>query len=158
KLNQWTDIGKIASKDPLIGFVRNMQSKVLYAVKQGPPRTMESGEVVDTFRRIGPRSTDIVPKRSIRTSDQYRGGRLEEANYEEIQNPTETMWDEQLSRQPKTTTSRDTYVVGAFLPIWDRLKLPSPKIWRVRTDDGETFLGAHVPPDAIGALRSRLGA
>ena len=58
-------------------------------------------------------------------------------------------------------------MVGTFLPIWDRLKIPNPKIWRVdatplpvkgKAQGKATFLGAHVPAKMVAGVRSRLNA
>lgn len=136
-------------------YARNIKSGRVFALKEGPSRTLENGNVVETWRRISPTGYDIVPRNTVTTENYY--GR--DKNYEEMTpQDARTLWDEQLAKAPKIHTNRDTYVVGAFLPIWDRLRLGNPRIWRMTTDKGENLLGAHVPAGAVDDLRDRLGA
>lgn len=148
RAHKWEDIAKIAPHEQVIEFVKNNRSGTIFALKSGPNRTLESGEVVPTYRRISPTSADIQPQRTIKPE-----------NFTEIEtDEAQKEWERQVAAMPKIRTDKSTYVVGAFLPIWDRLKLPNPKIWRVTTNENETFLGALVPDDTVDALRSRLGA
>lgn len=50
------------------------------------------------------------------------------------------LWEEQRKAAPKTETVRYGMLVGAILPIWNRVT-GTPKIFRTQTDDGERFLG-----------------
>lgn len=133
---------------PAKGFAVNNRSGRLFALKEGPTRTSESGSLVDTYYRFWVNGYDLVPRAEI-TGDKYTVTKPEQA---------QELWQQQTAQLPKVRTERDTYVVGTFLPIWDRLKIPSPKIWRIKTDQGENILGAHVPAKMVPALRTRLGA
>lgn len=151
----WESRNQVDPRRPIVEHVRNIRSGKVFALKEGPSRTLESGQVVDTWRRISPTGYDIIPRRNVQTERMYG----EEPNYQvldEVQ--AKKLWDDQFAKAPKIKTIRDTYVVGAFLPIWDRLKIPSPRIWRIKTDEGENLLGALVPQNAVEALRDRMGA
>jgi hypothetical protein len=138
---------------PVVKFVTNIRSGKLYALKEGPNRTLESGTIVQTYRRIGPGSSDLLAREAV---DDFLQG--EDAKFRIVPvDESEAAWDKELAATPHTRTLRDTYVVGAFLPVWDRLQIPDPKIWRI-TAGKETFLGAHVPPGMVRDVRTRLGA
>ena len=129
-------------------FVRNRKSGRVYSLSEGPLRTLENGNVVPTWNKRGPTGDERVPQ-----------GEIGDKNYEVLQPDTaRALWEAEVAKAPKVRTRTSTYVVGTFLPIWDRLQLPQPKIWRIKTDAGENMLGAEVPPGAVDALRQRLSA
>lgn len=146
KVMKWNDLRTGSASEM---YVTNKRSGRVYALKEGPNRTNElTGGIIRTFRRIGPLGYDIVDRDEIDTE-----------KYSVLQeNEAKPIWDREVEAAPQFQTKRDTYVVGSFLPIWDRLRLPNPRFWRIVTDSGETMLGAHVPARAVGALRGRLGA
>lgn len=152
-LNTWDDhLAGIAPQTPVSMYVRNKRSGALFALKEGPPRTTESGAIAATWRRISVKGVDIHLKDEITTSG-------EDAKFDVVPaDEARTLWDQQFAAAPRVRTSRDTYVVGTFLPIWDRLKLPSLRVWRLNLKDGETLLGVWVHPNSIDDVRSRLGA
>ncbi len=138
---------------PVVKFVTNIRSGNIFALKEGPNKTLESGTIVPTYRRTGPGSNDLIARDAIDDFLQGSDAKFRIVPGDEAQ----AIWDKQLATTPKVRTLRDTYVVGAFLPIWDRLEIPDPKIWRI-TAGKETFLGAHVPPGMVRDVRTRLGA
>lgn len=146
KIMKWTDLAKGGK---LLGFLKNNRSGRLYAVKDGPTRTAENGSLVQTYHRIHPGGHDIVPQTDLTDRDKWTQVPMDQAG---------PVWQQQADALPKVRTDKDTYVVGTFLPIWDRLKIPNPKIWRVNLDTGETILGAHVPAKMVADVRSRLNA
>jgi len=145
KLIHWEDLNR---GQPVAGYAANIRSGRLFALKEGPVRTSEAGGLVPTYYRMWVNGYDLVPKADV-SGDNYR--RLDPPEAQQL-------WQQQTAALPKVLTQKDTYVVGTFLPIWDRLKIPNPKIWRIRTDKGENLLGAHVPAKMVAGLRSRLGA
>lgn len=155
KVIPWDKRNDVAADRPIVQYVRNIKSGRVFALKEGPDRTLENGTVVQTWRRVSPTGYDILPRNSITTEDYYGHPK----NYEEMQpQQAQTLWEDQEAKAPKIKTHKDTYVVGTFLPIWDRLRLARPRIWRMTTDKGENLLGAHVPETAVADLRDRLGA
>lgn len=155
KVIPWEDIRRVAPDREVIQYVKNIKNGRVFALKEGPSRTMDNGNVVDTWRRISPTGYDIITRGNIVTEPYYG----EKPNYEEVTpEVAQRIWEDQAGKAPKTKTHKDVYVVGAFLPIWDRLRIGSPKIWRMVTDKGENILGAHVPAQSVDSLRDRLGA
>ena len=63
---------------------------------------------------------------------------------------------EQVSSAPKTKTVRDRMIVGAILPIWDRVE-GHAQIVRLQTDSGERMIGRLVGKDAAERTLKNLG-
>jgi hypothetical protein len=70
------------------------------------------------------------------------GGTYKEVKtFSKLEEPeAKALWEEQRKAAPKTETIRYGMLVGAILPIWNRVT-GTPKIFRTQTDDGERFLG-----------------
>lgn len=151
-----TSFDELQKGKRIVKYVRNIRSGKLYALKEGPDRTLESGTIVPTYRRIGPGSSDLMARSAVDDFLQGPDAKFEKQNFVTF-GDAEKAWNEELAKTPKIRTLRDTYVVGAFLPIWDRLQIPDPKIWRI-TAGKETFLGAHIPAGMVRDVRIRLGA
>ncbi len=158
RLRQFDDIKSVGRPDEPVRFVQAVKTGKIFALKEGSNATLENGAVVERYRRLGVngRVHDLVPKHEITTQAIYG----QEPNYRDVSDPAAArqLWEAELAKTPTSKTYRDTYLTGAFLPIWDRIKMPDPKIWRVTTDKKETFLGAHVPSMMVESLRQRLGA
>lgn len=152
-----TAFPELAKGRPIVKFVTNLRSGKLYALKEGPTRTLETGTLVPTYRRIGPGSSDLIARQAVDDFLQGADAKWRKENYPTF-GDAEAAWNAELAKTPKIRTMRDTYVVGAFLPIWDRLQIPDPKIWRITTAAKETFLGAHIPAGMVRDVRTRLGA
>lgn len=65
-------------------------------------------------------------------------------------------WQTELARAPDTETRTDALLVGAILPIWDRV-VGSEEIYRLQTDDGELLLGRRMGPRAAQQTLKNLG-
>lgn len=152
-----TPFAELTKGKPVVKFVTNLRSGKLYALKEGPTRTLETGTLVPTYRRIGPGSSDLIARQAVDDFLQGSDAKWRKENFVTF-GDAETAWNTELAKTPKIRTMRDTYVVGAFLPIWDRLQIPDPKIWRITTAAKETFLGAHIPAGMVRDVRTRLGA
>ncbi|WP_027156702.1 strawberry notch-like NTP hydrolase domain-containing protein [Methylobacter luteus] len=68
----------------------------------------------------------------------------------------EKLWHEQVASAPKTETKTERMIVGAILPIWDRVE-GSETIKRLQTDDGEQLLGRMLGPKAAKQTLKNLG-
>lgn len=68
----------------------------------------------------------------------------------------EKLWHEQVTNAPKTETKTERMIVGAILPIWDRVE-GSETIKRLQTDDGEQLLGRMLGPKAAKQTLKNLG-
>jgi hypothetical protein len=82
----------------------------------------------------------------------------------------ETMWEETSEAefsalwqaeveemQNKTGTSTLYLVAGLLLPVWDRLPDDHVQVWRLNTDDGQSFLGRIVPAPLVTKLADAFG-
>ena len=135
-------------------WVKNRQSGHVYAIWEGPTKTKSNGSVVDTYWRIGPASYATIERSEIRIKSPTGAT----GNYERLTKAeAKRLWTEQHAKEPTVHTLHETYIVGAFLPVWDRINIPSPSIYHLTTDKG-SFLGAYVAPDLIAGLRARMGA
>ncbi|MCX7008791.1 MAG: strawberry notch family protein, partial [Kiritimatiellaeota bacterium] len=133
-------------------FVRNKKSGKLYALFTGPGRTDDRGRVLATWRRMGVSHDDLVAQDMITTG-------WEGAKYDEVEKErAKKLWTAEYAKAPDFKTERETYITGLFTPIWDRIGIARPKIYRVGTTDGDVFLGIRVPPAVVDAVRQRLSA
>jgi len=55
-------------------------------------------------------------------------------------------WAAEIAQVPEFDTSELHIVTGLLLPIWKRLPEESTRVYRLRTDDGQTVLGRRVSP------------
>lgn len=81
------------------------------------------------------------------------------SNYEPLDaQEAKKIWEEQYAEAPDQTETEQHFVTGAILPIWDKFPTAGkPKIYRIRTSDGQTMVGRHVPKDYLPAFRQSLG-
>ena len=67
------------------------------------------------------------------------------------------MWDDETAKRPATYTERAHMLVGALLPIWDRLNTTQTmQVVRVQTDTGERLLGRQVMEHELAETMARL--
>lgn len=141
------DIGKYGTGE-VTKFARNKRSGRVYALRGGINRTLDDGRIVPTYRRIGTRDFDSIPQEDI-NEEKYETLNKEQAR---------EVWEKEIADAPKETTKKASFLVGAMLPIWDRIQLPNPKIFRFTTTEGESMLGVLIPEKEAFSLRSRMGA
>ena len=148
EFTQFDEIAALGST-PVERYVRNIKSGRIYALKEGQPKTTEAGNVVPTFRRIGTHGA----------IESIERGAFDAEHYETVADgAARTAWDEEIATAPKMKSKTEHFIVGSFLPIWDRIKITSPKIYRFTTSTGEQMLGALVPPKLLDGVQKRLGA
>ncbi len=154
--NKWEDIKAIGAT-PVKSYVVNRQSGKVYAIKQAPDHTLESGAIVPHTRRIGVKGYDIVSSTDINVVPADSGSDVRGGYRTVTETEAKALWDAELAALPTVDTQRDTYVSGTVLPIWDRLKLTWPRIFHIPV--GKTpMLGILVPRSSVSAMRRRLGA
>ena len=68
----------------------------------------------------------------------------------------ELKWKDSIKQAPKTVTKTERMLVGAILPIWDRVE-GSETIKRLQTDDGEQLLGRMLGQKAAKKTLENLG-
>ncbi len=67
------------------------------------------------------------------------------------------LWEEENAARPTTVTRRTHMLVGALIPIWDRIKVGSKmRVARTQTVDGQRLLGRVLSTDDVGEIRRRL--
>lgn len=155
KLITWDKRDTVAPDRRVIEYVQNLRSGKIFALKEGPNKTLENGQVVEQWRRVHPTGQEIVQRSTVVT----RSIPGSPANFRSVPPAeAERIWNDEVAKAPKIRTAKDTYLVGTMLPIWDRIQLQRPRIWRMRTKDGENLLGVHIPEAAVEGLRDRLGA
>src|SRR3546814_2895420 len=77
----------------------------------------------------------------------------------------ETMWEESSEEEfsalwqaeveemrDKTRTSTLYLVAGLLLPVWDRLPDDHVQVWRLNTDDGQSFLRSEEHTSELQSL------
>jgi hypothetical protein len=134
-----------------LGFVTNNQSGKVYAVYKGADETdAKTGNIIPKMILRG------VMGRTSRPAHEVRGPNF----YSEV-GPTQAraLWQQELAEAPATTTTDEYFLVGATLPIWDRIPgADHPQIFRILTDDGQTAVGRHITKKQLPVLLRNLGA
>lgn len=129
-----------------ITWKRHQDTGLVYGFRPASSRTNEDGQVVPTYHRHS------VTDRSIIDSTDYR------FKYEMVKtDEAEKAWAEQYEAAPKTREETLHMVTGALLPIWDRLPQSSPRIVRLKTDDGRSLLGREIPEVELVRALDNLG-
>lgn len=142
------DVDKLSSAKTA-GYVQNKRSKRIYALKESEnDKTLEDGRVVKTYRRIGTREYDSIPRMEV-TAEKFDRITEEEAK---------AIWETEIKEAPQENKKTVHFLVGAMLPIWDRIQLPTPKIFRFTTTEGESMLGVQIPEKEVFNVRKRMGA
>lgn len=143
-------------------WARNRKSGSIYALRDGGYRTdTATGEVYSTWRRVGVSGNDAVNKSavSLNPGEMIDGKLVGAGNYEALEREqAEKLWNEEVANHPKETEREATFLVGAMLPVWDRIGLKRTRIFRFATNEGEQFIGVEVPKGEVPGLRARMGA
>lgn len=145
-----------------VGYVKSKRSGKVYVVmKAANPKVDAKTGVTKEQYRIATVNNDVryVLKDSVpMTPQEQRSGMR--INYEPIKKEeAESLWKQQLEELPETYTTEEHFLTGALLPVWNRIPAESnPKIFRVRTTDGHTNVGRHVPRAVVDTLLTNLGA
>ncbi|MBN3557594.1 strawberry notch family protein [Sphingomonas yabuuchiae] len=110
--------------------------------------TDDDGEIVRRFELIRPTRTERMRQ------DLLLETMWEEASEEEFS----TLWSAEVDDlRGKTRTSTIYLVAGLLLPVWDRLPDDHVQVWRITTDDGQSFLGRLVPAPVVPKLAAAFG-
>jgi predicted RNA methylase len=141
-------------------FVRNKVSGRVWAVYPAAGKTdVKTGSVTPQYVLRGPTASQFKDQSELYTAEHGFRGYGDAGNWEKIEHDTaKNLWEQEHAAAPDSRESEEHFVTGAFLPIWD--KIPGgdkPRIYRVRTDDGKTVVGRHVPADQVEGLMRNLG-
>lgn len=127
-------------------YVVNVKSGKVYAKTLVGKSTTKEGAVVDRFRFYGTGS--VQSKTAPELAKAFRGSTKAEAM---------KLWAAENQARPKTYTERKHMIVGAMLPIWDRLKTDgSIQVARTMTVDGSRLLGRVIDKKSLPDVRKRL--
>jgi antirestriction protein ArdC len=114
---------------------------VLYGIRKGAHRYIDNAQEI--ARGTGVRNVGGAP-RVVQLAHRISA---EEA---------ERRWNQELTQAPATETQTKGMLVGAILPIWDRVT-GSEIIYRLQTDDGEQLLGRLLEGRAAKETLRNLG-
>jgi hypothetical protein len=129
-----------------ITYKKHSDSGVVYGFRPASSRTDDKGNVIPTYHRHS------VTDRSIVDAMDYR------FKYEKVEDAdAKKAWDQQYKDAPESRDETLHLVTGALLPIWDRLPSSSPKIVRLKLDDGRSLLGREIPDIELTRTMQNLG-
>ena len=165
ELASWDDMWRRAKETQatgaLVGFVVNRQSGRVYLLVRAGSRTTEAGRVVSRLRRIGVRSNRLMDETEV-----GMGGEEGSMTGHRPLHHTEArpIWEAEVRAAPEFTTEPLHLVVGAVLPVWDRIA-GHPRVYRAQTTDrseygeaGERMIGRAIEPEHLSATLKALGA
>ncbi len=110
--------------------------------------TDDDGEIVRRYELVRPTRTERMRQ------DLLLETMWEEASQEEWA----ALWQAEVEEMAgKTRTSTLYLVTGLLLPVWDRLPDDHVQVWRLNTDDGQSFLGRIVPAPLVSKLADAFG-
>ena len=110
--------------------------------------TDDDGEIVRRYELVRPAR-----------SERMRQDLLLETMWEETtEEEFSALWQAEVEEmQGKTRTSTLYLVTGLLLPVWDRLPDDHVQVWRLNTEDGQSFLGRIVPAPLVSRLADSFG-
>jgi hypothetical protein len=137
-------------KDP--EYVVNVKSGRVYVKSKAGNTTSKTGAVIDRIRLRGTGGMQLKTE-----TDFYRQAD-DRVPYKTItEEEARAMWADENAKKPTTFTTQMHMVVGAMLPIWDRLKVDGIiKVARTQTVDGQRLLGMVIEPKNLPDIRKRL--
>ena len=110
--------------------------------------TDDDGEIVRRYELVRPTRSERM-RQDLLVETMW-----EEANEEEFS----TLWQAEVEEMAgKTRTNMLYLVTGLLLPVWDRLPDDHVQVWRLNTDDGQSFLGRIVPALLVAKLADAFG-
>ena len=110
--------------------------------------TDDDGEIVRRYELVRPTRTERMRQ------DLLLETMWEETTEEEFS----ALWQDEFDEmQDKIKTSTLYLVTGLLLPVWDRLPDDHVQVWRLNTDDGQSFLGRIVPAPLVSKLAEAFG-
>ncbi|WP_254602626.1 strawberry notch family protein [Sphingomonas bacterium] len=110
--------------------------------------TDDDGEIVRRYELVRPTRNERMRQ------DLLLETLWEEASEEEFA----ALWSAEVEEmRGKTRTSTIYLVAGLLLPVWDHLPDDHVQVWRLTTDDGQSFLGRLVPAPIVPKLAAAFG-
>ena len=110
--------------------------------------TDDNGEIIRRYELVRPTRTERLRQ------DLLMETMWEEASEEEFS----ALWSAEVEEmRGKTRTSTIYLVAGLLLPVWGQLPDDHVQVWRLTTDDGQSFLGRLVPAPIVPKLAGAFG-
>ena len=157
----WRRAKEAQATGSFVGFAINRQSGRVYLLLRAGSRTTETGRVVSRLRRIGVRSNRLMDETEVGLAGEegsmtgYRPLHHTEAR---------PLWKAEVLAAPEFTTEPLHLVVGAVLPVWDRIA-GHPRVYRAQTTEagdygeaGERMIGRAIEPEHLSQALKALGA
>lgn len=142
-----------ANESKPIEWVVNIKSGKVGAKIASGTITKKDGSVVANYRI---RTTGGT---RYKTEDEADSGDLPSfARYRKVEESVaRTLWEQENAAKPPTYKESAHMIVGAMLPIWDRLKTDGfMSVARTQTSDGKRLLGRVIEAKDVAAIRKRL--
>ena len=110
--------------------------------------TDNDGEIVRRYELVRPTRTERMRQ------DLLLETMWEDASEAEFS----ALWQAEVEEMSGKTRTNTLYLVtGLLLPVWDRLPDDHVQVWRLNTDDGQSFLGRIVPAPLVTKLADAFG-
>ncbi len=128
-------------------FLVNAKSGRAAMVSPGLSRMTEEGAVQPCVRLVRPLESDSMTEVELAAStwEEVALYRFKEA------------WEDELANLPEFHTSNFYLITGLLLPIWDRMRKGSMKIYRLQTDDDCRLLGRVLYEKDLPTFYKALG-
>ena len=126
-------------------LLANAQSHRAAVQLPAPSLTLEDGTIERRVRLIRPMERPTMPVEAL---DDSHWKKTDAQTFSEL-------WTRELAGVPEFTVSRFHVVTGLLLPIWKRLPVKNPRVYRFETDDGERVIGRVIPPEFLDEFASR---
>jgi len=134
-------------------WVINQASGYIWAVMEGPKKTMKDGSMVDTYRMMNVEGhLQYVPRVDLDND-------IRETNWKRIRTREEarTEWEKAIAELPEYRSKILHVITGVMLPVWKKIK-SHEKVYRFPMEDGTSFLGRIIRPSDINKVLAALGA
>ncbi len=128
-------------------LVVNARSNRAAVVLPAPSGLFDDGGVQERVRLLRPAGRDSMAK-----------AELDASNWRKAAEPEwRALWEDEIAGLPSHRESRFWLAAGLLLPVWDRLPAENMRVRRLRTDDGEAFIGRVLDFEQVRAVRSAFG-
>jgi len=134
-------------------FARNVRSgKVFGVMSLARTKTDASGVVHDQIRCFFPDGTTAT----LNADDVRFTGERQNSERLSVES-AESEWQKALDEIPDLETAKRFFVTGTLLPVWDRLGVQNPRIFRISPEGKGSFLGMEVKAENVNDLLRRFG-
>ena len=152
---QWGDVPKRLAAlkrnrngGDVVGYVVNNRSQRPYVVVSALPAN-DRGNLIEQYRRLGVAGESLILKADM-TAENYK--KVDEADFQRL-------WAHDIAALPEFLDHTEHLITGVLLPHWDKLPQGQgvTRVYRLRTDDGETMIGRVIPPKHLDKTLHNFG-